>query len=206
MSTGDLDDLAILWRAEPEPAERAELEQLAGKARRRGRLADYADMALVAILVVGSIVATFAAGSPLLMAVAVLLIVMTVWLTIKRRRIRQMSRGLKAKDRENYIEGSVRDVTGALRRNMLSLVFIPLVVPLAVLVKLGSRTGGDPQSIATGLIEWVSSLRGAITFAIVSLIMFFVLRARRRQQTELRRLLELQSAYADETRRENAEL
>lgn len=206
MSTGDLDDLAILWRAEPEPAERAELDQLAEKARRRGRLADYADIGLVAIVVVSSIVATFAAGSALLMVVAAVLIVMTIWLTVKRRRIRQMSRGLRAKGRENYIDGSVRDVTGALRRNLLSLVFIPLVVPLAVLVKAGSRTGGDPQAIAAGLIAWMGTPRGAITLAIVSLIMIFVVRARRRLLTELRRLNELQGAYADETRRENAEL
>lgn len=206
MSTGDLDDLAILWRVEPEPAEREELEQLAESARRRGRLSDYADMALVAFLVVSSIAASFAARSPLLMAVAVVLVVMTVWLTVKRRRIRQMSRGLKAKDREDYLDSSIRDVTGALRRNLLSLVFIPLVVPLAVLIKLGARTGGDPYGIAMGLMAWVGSTRGVVTVVAVSLIMIFVIRARRRQLTELGRLHELQRAYAAEARRENVEL
>lgn len=206
MSTGDLDDLAILWRAEPEPAEREELEQLAERARRRGRLSDYADMALVAFLIVSSIVASFAARSPLLMVAAVVLVIMTVWLTIKRRRIRQMSRNLQAKDRENYIDSSIRNVTGALRRNMLSLIFFPLVVPLALLVKLGSRTGGDPQAIAAGLLAWLGSPRAAVTLATVLLIMIFVVRARRRQLMELRRLHELQRAYADETRQENAGL
>lgn len=202
MSTGDLDDLTALWRAEPDQKERKELEQLARQARRRGRLADYADIAFVAFLIGSSIVAAFASRSPLLLGAAVILIVATVWLTFKRRGIRQMTRSLNTADRRGFIDSSVRNAKANLRRNLLSLVFLPAIAPLALLVKLGSRTGGDPQAIVVGLIQWAGSTRGLITLTIMFLIIAFLVRSRRRYHAELRQLKDLQNAYEDEARRD----
>ncbi len=202
MSTADLDDLAILWRSEPEPAERKELEQLAERARRRGQLSDFADIALVAFLTVSTAVSTFASRSPLLLGGAVILIVVTVWLTFKRRALRQMSRSLDTADRHGFIDSSVRHVKANLRRNMLSLAVLPLIAPLALLVKVGARTGGDPHAIAVELIHWVGSARGIIVLSVIFLIMLSLLRARRRHLAELRRLKALRNAYDDESLRD----
>lgn len=202
MSTGDLDDLTALWRVEPDPAEREELERLADQARRRGRLSDYADIALVGFLIGTTAVATFAARSPLFLGVAVILIAATVWLTIKRRALRQMSRSLNTADRQGFIDSSIRNVKANLRRNMLSLIFFPAVAPLALLVKIGSRTGGDPRAIAQELINWTGSARGILTLTFVLLLMVFLLRSRQRHAAELRRLRALQHDYDDEARRD----
>jgi Flp pilus assembly protein TadB len=202
MSTGDLDDLTALWRTEPEPAERKELEQLADQARRKGRLSDYADIALIGFIIVSTAVATFAAHSPLLLAAAVILILATVWLTFKRRALRQMSRSLDTADRYGFIDSSVRNVKANLRRNMLSLFVFPAIAPLALLVKMGARTGGDPHAIVDELVRWIGSARGLFTLCVLFLIMVFLVRSRQRHLAELRRLRALQHAYEDEARRD----
>ena len=202
MSTGDLDDLATLWRADPEPAERDELEQLARQARRRGRLVDFVDLAMVVLVIGGSIFAVFAARSPLLMAAALVLIVATVWLTWKRRTIRQMTRDLVTTDRDGFLAGSIRHARANLRRNTLSLVAFPLIVPLAVLLKRAAKAGGDPQAAFTGLVEWAGSQRGLITLTVLSLMILFLLRSRHKHRAELRRLEDLRRAYEVEARRD----
>ena len=202
MSKGDLEDLAALWREDPDPAGQEELEQLARTARRRGRLGDYADLALVLLIVGASIVAIFAARSPLFMAPAVLLIIATVWLTLKRRSIRHMSRMMRTTDRRSFLEDSMRSVKGNLRRNLLSLVIFPLIAPLALLSKMGTRTAGDPDAIAAALLTWAGSPRGLITMLVLVVLMAFLVRARRRYLAELRRLNDLQRAYEDEAKRD----
>ena len=200
MSTGDLDDLATLWRAEPDAAEQEELQRLAGRARWRGRLVDYVDLAMVALVIGGSIVAAFAARSPLLMAAALVLIVASVWLTWKRRTIRQVTRDLVTTDRDSFLSGSIRHSKANLRRNTLSLVAFPLIVPLAVILKRAATTGGDPNAVLTGLAEWAGSQRGVITLSVLSLMILFLLRSRHRHKAELRRLEDLRRAYEDEAR------
>ena len=202
MSTGDLDDLATLWRADPEPAERDELEQLARQARRRGRLVDFVDLAMVVLVIGGSIFAVFAARSPLLMAAALVLIVATVWLTWKRRTIRQMSRDLVTTDRDGFLAGSIRHAKANLRRNTLSLVAFPLIVPLAVLLKRAAHAGGDPHAAFTGLVEWAGSQRGLITLTVLSFMILFLIRSRLKHRAELRRLEDLRRAYEEEARRD----
>lgn len=202
MSTGDLDDLTALWRTEPDPAERKELEQLADQARRKGRLSDYADIALVGFLIVSTAVATFAAHSPLFLGAAVILIVTTVWLTFKRRALRQMSRSLDTADRQTFIDSSIANVKANLRRNLLSMIVFPAIAPLALLVKLGTRIGGDPDVIFEELIRWIGSTRGLFVLGFVFLVMVFLVRSRQRHRAELRRLKALRHAYEDEARRD----
>jgi hypothetical protein len=206
MSTGDLDDLAALWRADPDPGEREELEQLARQARRRGRLVDFVDLAMLALLVGGSIVAAFAIQNPLLLVAGAIVIVATAWLTLKRRKIRQMARSLNTADRRGFLESSIGNVKANLRSNLLSLIVFPLFAPVVVLLKVGARTGGDPGAMIVGLIEWASSQRGLITLAVGFLLMAFVYRARRRHRSELRRLLDVRSAYEDEARQDAVKL
>ena len=202
MSQGDLEDLAALWRDEPNAAEQEQLQQLARKARRRGRLVDYVDLAMVVLIIGGSILAAFAAKSPLLMAGAVVLIITTVWLTWKRRTIRQMTRDLITTDRDSFLAGSIRHTRANLRRNTLSLIAFPLIVPLAVLLKRAAKAGGDPHAAFTGLVEWAGSQRGLITLTILSLMILFLLRSRHKHRAELRRLEDLRRAYEDEARRD----
>jgi len=202
MSTGELDDLAALWRVDPDPGEREELEQLARQARRRGRLVDFVDLAMLALLIGGSIVAAFAIQNPLLLVAAAVVIVATVWLTLKRRKIRQMARSLNTADRRSFLESSIGNVKANLRRNLLSLIVFPLFAPVVVLLKVGARTGGDPGAMVVVLLEWAGSVRGLITLSIGFVLMAFVYRARRRHRSELKELLHLRAAYEDEARRD----
>jgi hypothetical protein len=202
MSQGDLEDLAALWRDEPDAAEQEQLQRLARKARRRGRLVDYVDLTMVVLVIGGSVAAAFAARSPLLMAGALVLIVATVWLTWKRRTIRQMTRDLVTTDRDSFLAGSIRHTKANLRRNTLSLIAFPLIVPLAVLLKRAATTGGDPYAALVGLVQWAGSQRGLITLSVLSLMILFLLRSRHRQQAELRRLEDLRKAYEEEARRD----
>jgi len=199
----DLDDLALLWREEQEdPAEQRELEQLARKARSRGKLMAYTDIAWVVMLVGGSVIALFAAYSPFLLVATILIILGTVWLTWKRRSIRQMTRSLNTSDRQGFLESSIDFARGSLRRNTLSLVTFPMIVPLAVLVKVATRSGGDPQAMVAGVLAWLTSPRGIIPLTVLAVMMTFVIRARYRIRAELRRLADLSRDYEEEARRD----
>lgn len=198
MTDPEIEELAGLWQ-EQEPAETARFEAMARRARRRGRLLGYADLALAALIVGGTIFGIFVTPRPTTIAIALLLILATIWLTLKRRGLREMASTLNTSDPTAFLESSARYAAAALRRANLSLMLIPLFMVAAILFKASLR-GGDFDQMLQAVWTWASSLRGTIALAIAILVMAAMGRSRIRLQEELRRLERMRLEYEEENR------
>jgi Flp pilus assembly protein TadB len=198
MTSPDLDELAALWKTDPDPAEQERMELLASRARRRGRLLAYADIALAIFIVGGTIFGALVVQGPVTMVAALLLAFGTIWLTFKLRTARQMSRTLDTRDRESFIESSVRNVRADLRRYALGLIFVPVLVPIVIVWKVSLRHGGRIPNPAEAMLDWAQSTRGIVTMCLMAVAAAVVLRSRRKLKRELRQLEQLSSAYREE--------
>jgi hypothetical protein len=197
MTDPELQELADLWQ-EADASEAAAFEAAARRARRQGRLLAYGDLAWAVLLIGGSLFAALMAPGPGTTAAALFLLVATVWLTWKRRKIRQMSRTLDTSDRQSFLASSVRNARGDLRRVTLSMIVFPFLVPMALLVKVSFRTGSDIAHPLDVLTEWAQSTRGIFTLCLFAIIMGFTYRSRRKIKAELRRLEDMRRAYAEQ--------
>lgn len=199
MNRPEFDEFAALWQEEvPDAEELQRLELAAARARRQGRLLAFADLAWFILLAGGSLLAAFMSPGPTFTAIALVLLVATAWLTWKRRKFRQMSRTLDTADRQAFLASSLRNARADLRRVTLSMIAFPLLVPLALLLKVSWRTGGDVADPLRIFSDWVESARGVVTLLILTLVLGYMARSRFKIRRELRRLRELQSDYAAE--------
>ncbi|HEY5722171.1 MAG TPA: hypothetical protein VIT45_07600 [Allosphingosinicella sp.] len=195
MTDPDLMEFAELWQSEPTAEERAEFDAAAARVRRHGKLLAFTDVAFALVIVTGMILGFLLQPGTYSAIIAGLLIVATVWLSLKRRNVRNMARTLDTTDREAFIASSIRNVNASLRRILLSLWFLPLGGLLAVLFKLNMRSGGHLEHPLAALAAWAVSTRGVIGLTGVAIIMFFLLRAHRRCRAEIGELENLRKAY-----------
>jgi hypothetical protein len=200
MTDPDLQELAALWQ-EREDGEAVKFERMARRARRQGRLLAFADVALAILLVGGSLFAIFASPGGFTTAAALALLVATVWITWKRRKLRQMARTLDTADREAFLANSVRNARADLRRVTLSLAALPPLVVVSLLMKMGMRTGGAIVDPVEYIISWAQTPRGMFSLTMFLLISLYMLRTRRRLKAELRWLEDLRTAYENEANR-----
>ena len=195
MTDPDLMEFAELWQSEPTAEERAQFEEAARKVQTQGRFLAFADIALALVLVSGMILGFFLQPGPISAAIAGLFIVATVWLSLKRRKVRNMARTLDTTDRHAFIASSIRNANASLRRIVLSMCFLPTFGLLAVLFKINMRSGGHIDDPLTALAEWAVSTRGVIVLGGLAIIMAFLVRAWRKCRSEIAHLNELENAY-----------
>jgi hypothetical protein len=200
MTDPEFEALAHLWQQEPDAAERAHFEAAARKVRRQARFLAFADIALAGIIVTAMILGFLLEPGAESAIIAGLLIVATVWLSLKRRAVRQMSRTLDTTDRQAFIASSVRNATASVRRIVLSLCFLPVGALLAVLFKLNLRAGGHLEHPLSALAAWAVSTRGVVGLSGMAIIIAFLIRAWRKCRAELRRLEALKSAYQSDAK------
>jgi hypothetical protein len=201
MREPDFDDLADLWQ-DGEEVDREVFEAMARRARRRGRLLGYADLGLFVLLVGGVLSSVFMTPNPTSIVIAIPLLVATVWLSLTRRRLRQMSAALDTSDPATFLESSVVNAKANLRRVNLSLMLLPPIVAMAAVFKGSQRTNGGIESLPQGVWEWASSVRAMIALTIIFLIFLSVVWSRRRLRAELSRLESLRQDYEEERRRD----
>jgi hypothetical protein len=191
------EEFADLWQ-DPADDQQEVFEALARKARRRGRLVGYADYALAAVLVGGSFVAIFVTARLAALAAGLVLIGATLWLTWKRRQLRQMATTLNTAGRADFLESSIRVTTANLRRVTLNMTFLPVCLVVGLTARFAFKGGRHLEYPLVSAAEWASSPKGM--FALVLFVLFFVSawRARGKFLAELKRLNELRQAYLDE--------
>ena len=202
MNRPDLDGFADLWQSEPDPPEQAQMQDYARAARRRGKLLGYIDIAWfisVFIIVVGGV---FVSHSPLTIAIGLPLMLVTIWISWKRRQMRQMTRTLNTSTPAAFVASSLANARANLRRVTISVAFVPFVVPAALAFKVSIRTGGGPQEVWDAFLLWTHTIRAPITVVVLSIIVAFSLRSRRRIKSEMRRLEGLRRGYEIEAEEE----
>ncbi len=195
------EDLAELWQ-DGEEGDREVFEAMARRARRRGRLLGYADLGLIVLLVGGVLSSVFMTPNPTSIVIAVPLLIATVWLSLTRRRLRQMSATLDTSDPATFLESSIVNAKANLRRVNLSLMVMPPVVAMAAVFKGSQRNKGGIEDLPQGVWEWASSVRAMIALTIIFLIFLSVVWSRRRLRAELSRLESLRQDYEEEKRRD----
>jgi hypothetical protein len=191
------EELADLWQ-DRDDGNREAFEVLARRARLKGRLLGYADLALLILLVVGIVPGIFMAPNALTIAMALLLLAATLWLSWARRRHRQMAATLNTSDPAAFLESSVANVNANLRRVNLSLLLMPLLVAMAVVFKGSQRSRGGLETLPQGILEWASLPRTWVGFAIVFILVVALFRSRRRLRRELGSLESLRLDYERE--------
>ncbi|HEY7810162.1 MAG TPA: hypothetical protein VIA98_07270 [Allosphingosinicella sp.] len=199
MSRPEFDEFAALWQDGPDPLDQAEMDAYARKASRRGQLLDYIDYAVWISLIVMFVGGAVISHSPLTLALAVPLMLASTWLTLRRRRLRQMARTLDTSDRGAFVETSLRNAAANLRRNTIGLLLIPLVMPMALIFKVSIRSGGGPQEVWQAFLLWAQSPRAVVGIALLSALAVLTLRSRRKTKAEILRLQGLREAYRTET-------
>ena len=204
MTDPDLIEFAELWQQEPSAEERAEFEAAARRVRRQGRFLAFADVALALVIVAGMILGFLLRPGAHAAIIAGLLIVATIWLSLQRRKVRQMAKTLDTTDRQAFITSSIRNANASLRRIVLSLCFLPTGMLLAVLFKLNYRSGGRLEHPLTALADWAVSTRGMIVLSGLAIFTAILIRAWRKTRAELRRLNELKAAYQRATTLDDA--
>jgi hypothetical protein len=198
------EEFADLWD-EPDAAEREAFEALARKARRQGRMLAYLDAAMVVFILAGCVLGVAVRPSPLMMVMGAVLLLGTVLVTWRRGSFRQMAQTLSARDRRALLENSISNASADLRRIRLSMLAFPPFVLLALLFKDATRHGGRLDAPLDDLASWVVSVRGLITISIFLLMLVVAAASRRKIKNELRRMTDLQAAYAAELRRDEAD-
>jgi hypothetical protein len=202
MNRPDLDEFAALWQDELDPVEQAQMEADARRARQRGRLLGYVDAALIGLILLGTVLGTMVSPHPLTIGLAVLLVVPTIWLSWKRRGLRQMAATLNTSDPAAFVASSIRNAASDLRRATLGVFLLPPFLVGAVVFRALLKGGGDFDQLLPGITAWAASPRGAVVLPIAALMMVRLAYSRRRLRTELSRLEVLQAEYQEETRRE----
>jgi hypothetical protein len=205
MNRPEFDEFAALWQDEPDLMEQAQIEAYARAARRRGRLLAYADYAIAVLLVGGFAIGIFISKNPLTLIPAVLLMIAIIWMTWKRRQMRQMALTLSTSDRESFIESSIRNVHANLRRQYISIGSLPFIVPLALFFKVSLRTGGGPQEVLEAFVAWTQTIRAPITVILLMGVAALSLRSIRKLKRELRQLERLRSGYREEADKEKGQ-
>jgi hypothetical protein len=198
MTRPDLDEFAALWHSEPDPLEQEQMQAYARAARRRGKLLGYLDAAWAALVFTILLGGVFVSPSPLTIAIGLPLMLATIWLSWKRRQMRQMARTLNTSTPEAFVASSLANARANLRRVTISVASIPFLVPVALAFKVSMRTGGGPQEIWEALLLWTHTIRAPITLVVLLTIAAFSLRSRRRIKREMRRLEGLRRGYEAE--------
>ncbi|HEX8583415.1 MAG TPA: hypothetical protein VF680_03285 [Allosphingosinicella sp.] len=198
MTRPDLDEFAALWHSEPDPLEQEQMQAYARAARRRGKLLGYLDAAWAALVFTILLGGVFVSPSPLTIAIGLPLMLATIWLSWKRRQMRQMARTLNTSTPEAFVASSLANARANLRRVTISVASIPFLVPVALAFKVSMRTGGGPQEIWEALLLWTHTIRAPITLVVLLTIAAFSLRSRGRIKREMRRLEGLRRGYEAE--------
>jgi hypothetical protein len=203
MTRPDLDEFAALWHSGPDPLEQEQMQAYARAARRRGKLLGYLDAAWAALVFTILLGGVFVSPSPLTIAIGLPLMLATIWLSWKRRQMRQMTRTLNTSTPEAFVASSLANARANLRRVTISVASIPFLVPVALAFKVSMRTGGGPWEVWEALLLWTHTIRAPITLVVLLTIAAFSLRSRRRIKREMRRLEGLRRGYEAEADREH---
>jgi hypothetical protein len=204
MTDPDLQGFADLW-TESDAAEQEAFEAMASKARRRGRVLAWLDVAGVTLLVGSVLLSLFMKPGGITVVAAIVLLITTVVVIRKRRQIRQMTRALDTASREAFVETSISNALVNLRRARLTLIVFPIGAVIALVFKMSVRVGGRTDLIIPAFLEWAPTARGIVTLLVLMLLFAWVVRTASRTKRELRALEEVRAVYAEQARHEAAE-
>lgn|GEM_PF-2238634 len=202
--TGDeCRELADLWSESAPADDQRELARLARRTPRVARMAQWGELAVVALLG-ATIIASFVWSlGPATMLTGSLLLVLLAWSAWKRHHLTNISLLIDERDRLSFIRSSVRAKEAELNRSALGLALIFPGITIAMLWGFSLRHPASGEGdLGAFLVMIMTAPRGLITLAFVSCGVLMLSLAHVRVRSELGQLRELQQAYCEEERRD----
>ncbi len=196
-------ELAALWGEAAPVGDQEEVERLARTTPRRARLAQWSELAVVALLFAAIAASIVWSLGPATMLTGGLLLVLLGWSAWKRHHLANLTLLIDPSDRLSFVRSSADAKEAELRRSALGLALILPGVVIALLWGFSLRHPDGGADLGAFLLTVATAPRGLITYGclLAAVIILSMMHVRlRRELAELRRL---QQQYADEARRDD---
>lgn len=196
-------ELASLWGDAAPLDDQQEVARLALATPRRARMAQWGELAVVALLFAAIGASIVWSLGPATMLTGGLLLVLLGWSAWKRHHLANVALLIDQSDRLSFVRSSVRAKEAELRRSGLGLALILPGVVIALLWGFSLRYPDGEGQLAAFLLEVVTAPRGLITYGCVLAAVVVLSLMHRRLRAELAELRRLQQQYADEARKDD---
>ncbi len=203
MTRDEYRELAALWGDSAPPADQEEVARLARATPRRARLAQWSELALVALIfaAIGASLAWNVGAAT--MFTGGLLLALLGWSAWKRHHLKNVTLLIDETNRLSFIRSSVRAKEAELRRSALGLALILPGIVIAMLWGFSVRYPAGDVELGAFLLGVVTGPVGLVTFGCVLAAALILSMAHMRMRGELAKLRRLQEQYAEEARRDD---
>jgi len=191
-------ELAHLWGESSPVGDEEEVARLARAIPRRARIAQWGELAVVALLCAGILGAVMWSRGPVTVLTGGVLLVLLGWSARKRHHLGNVALLIDDTDRLTFVRSSVCAKEAELRRSGLGLALIVPGFVIAVLLGISVQNPQGTIDIGASLLTAAGSMRGIISLACVAAAAIVLSRSYMRVRSELARLRQLERQYSDE--------
>ena len=202
MTRDEYRELAALWGDSTPADDQREVEQLALRTRGRARMAQWGELAVVALLFAGIAAAIMWNSGPATLLTGGLLLVLLAWSGWKRHRLADVALMIDERDRLSFIRSSVMAKAAELRRSALGLALILPGIVISMLWGFSLLYPGG-ENFFSVLAAVMTSPRKLAVFGLVFVAVLILSRSHMRIRRELTQLRRLQEEYCIEARRDD---
>lgn len=203
MTRDEYRELASLWGDAAPVGDQQEVARLAEATPRRARLAQWGELAVVALLFAGIGASIVWSLGPATMLTGGMLLVLLAWSAWKRHHLANLALLIDPSDRLSFVRSSVQAKEAELRRSGLGLALILPGVVIALLWGFSLRHPHGEAQLGAFLLDVVTAPRGLVTYGCVAVAVVILGLVHRQLRSELAELRRLQQQYADEARRDD---
>lgn len=199
LTSVEFDQLAALWKQEPDAFERRELAGLARRATRTARFLQYAEFVVGLLLGLGILAALFVQPVPLSLALGLPVVVTVFWYSWKSHALGNLALLVDRSGRDAFVESMARSKAAHLARSTIGLcLFLPTIVVTSMAIH--SWKGGTLDGYVQAMALAMTKTGGIVTMVVLLVALLLFIRTNLRLRQELGRLQLLCGEYREETR------
>lgn len=202
MTRDEYNELASLWSTSSPPDDERELERLARRTPRLARLAQWGELAVVAMLAVTIGAAIIWRLGPATLLTGSLILLLLGWSAWRRHHLGTIALLIDESDRLSFVRSTLRAREAELNRSALGLALILPGTLLTMLLGFSLRESPGEGDLPAFLAAVLSTPRGLIAVAFLASAVLLLTLSHLRLVAELEKLRRLRDAYAEETRRD----
>jgi hypothetical protein len=196
-------ELAELWSASAPADDARELERLALRTPRMGRVVQWGELAAVAMLAVligASIVWNLGPATLLTGGMVMLLLAWSAW---RRHHLGNIALLIEEGDRLSFVRSTLRAKEAELNRSAIGLALVLPGIVLTMLLGYAIRHQGRDGDLGAFLLTVLATPRGMLSILLLLAAVLLLSLSHRRLRGELGRLRQLRDDFAEESRRDD---